>query len=154
MKVIKLFITSILLLSSFQTFAAFSITTAANVSTPENTDKVIKLTVNKNGLMNYFGKRKFTMSGKDVNKFTISGEDLKSKLTFKATAFEAGSDNTYSVNIKAEFRFMTETSSIAYTQTTEKTITVTVTKNPDNGEHVPTFRITRLMFLRLKTQTR
>jgi hypothetical protein len=32
------------LLSSFQTFAAFSITTAANVSTPENTDKVIKLT--------------------------------------------------------------------------------------------------------------
>jgi hypothetical protein len=44
------------------------------------------------------------MSGKDVNKFTISGEDLKSKLTFKATAFEAGSDNTYSVNIKAEFK--------------------------------------------------
>jgi hypothetical protein len=36
------------------------------------------------------------MSGKDVNKFTISDEDLKSKLTFKATAFEAGSDNTYS----------------------------------------------------------
>ncbi|WP_139699729.1 hypothetical protein, partial [bacterium endosymbiont of Bathymodiolus sp. 5 South] len=143
MKVIKLFITSILLLSSFQTFAAFSITTAANVSTPENTDKVIKLTVNKNGFNEVtFGKRKFTMSGKDVNKFTISGEDLKSKLTFKATAFEAGSDNTYSVNIKAEFRFMTETSSIAYTQTTEKTITVTVTKNPDNGEHVPTFRIT------------
>jgi hypothetical protein len=32
---------------------------------------------------------------------TISDEDLKSKLTFKATAFEAGSDNTYSVNIKA-----------------------------------------------------
>jgi hypothetical protein len=64
------------------------------------------------------------------------------KLTFKATAFEAGSDNTYSVNIKAEFRFMTGPSSIAYTQTTEKTITVTVTKNPDNGEHVPTFRIT------------
>jgi hypothetical protein len=40
-----------------------------------------------------FGRRKFTMSGKDVNKFTISDEDLKSKLTFKATAFEAGSDN-------------------------------------------------------------
>ncbi|WP_180323828.1 hypothetical protein, partial [bacterium endosymbiont of Bathymodiolus sp. 5 South] len=143
MKVIKLFITSILLLSSFQTFAAFSITTAANVSTPENTDKVIKLTVNKNGFNELiFGKRKFTMSGKDVNKFTISDEDLKSKLTFKATAFEAGSDNTYSVNIKAEFRFMTGPSSVAYTQTTEKTITVTVTKNPDNGEHVPTFRIT------------
>jgi hypothetical protein len=29
------------------------------------------------------------MSGKDVNKFTISGEDLKSKLTFKATAFDS-----------------------------------------------------------------
>ena len=143
MKVIKLFITSILLLSSFQTFAAFSITTAANVSTPENTDKVIKLTVNKNGFNELiFGRRKFTMSGKDVNKFTISDEDLKSKLTFKATAFEAGSDNTYSVNIKAEFRFMTGPSSVAYTQTTEKTITVTVTKDPDNGEHVPTFHIT------------
>jgi hypothetical protein len=45
-----------------------------------------------------FGDRKFTMSGKDVNKFTISNKDLNSKLTFKATAFEAGSDNTYSVN--------------------------------------------------------
>jgi hypothetical protein len=65
----------------------FRITTA-NVSTLENTDKVIKLTVNKNGFNELiFGKRKFTMSGKDVNKFTISDEDLKSKLTFKATAF-------------------------------------------------------------------
>jgi hypothetical protein len=69
------------------------------------------------------------MSGKDVNKFTISDEDLKSKLTFKATAFEAGSDNTYSVNIKAKFSFMTGSSSVVYTQATEKTITVTVTKN-------------------------
>jgi hypothetical protein len=38
-----------LLLSSFQTFAAFLITTPDVVSTPENTDKVIRLTVNKNG---------------------------------------------------------------------------------------------------------
>jgi hypothetical protein len=32
------------------------------------------------------------MSGKDVNKFTISDEDLKSKLTFKATAFVEDQD--------------------------------------------------------------
>jgi hypothetical protein len=32
------------LLSSFQTFAALSITTASNFSTPENTAKVIDLT--------------------------------------------------------------------------------------------------------------
>jgi hypothetical protein len=43
MKVIKLFITSILLLSSFQAFALF-ITTASNIFTPENTAKVIDLT--------------------------------------------------------------------------------------------------------------
>jgi hypothetical protein len=69
MKVIKLFIASMLLLSSFQTFAAFLITTPDVVSTPENTDKVIRLTVNKNGFNELaFGDRKFTMSGKDVNK--------------------------------------------------------------------------------------
>jgi hypothetical protein len=82
------------------------ITTPDVVSTPENTDKVIRLTVNKNGFNELaFGDRKFTMSGKDVNKFTISNKDLNSKLTFKATAFAAGSDNTYSVNIKAELCF-------------------------------------------------
>jgi hypothetical protein len=43
MKVIKLFITSILLLSSFQAFALF-ITTESHIFTPENTAKVINLT--------------------------------------------------------------------------------------------------------------
>jgi hypothetical protein len=43
MKVIKLFIVSMLLLSSFQTFAAFLITTPDVVSTPENRDKLITL---------------------------------------------------------------------------------------------------------------
>jgi hypothetical protein len=37
------------------------------------------------------------VGGADVNKFTLNG----SELTFKATEFKDGSDNTYRVNIKA-----------------------------------------------------
>jgi hypothetical protein len=162
--------------SGVETLAAVVIENAANVWNDDNNSMLVInnfitfienplnnyccFTVNKNGFNELiFGRRKFTMSGKDVNKFTISDEDLKSKLTFKATAFEAGLVleivyvsgkhnhlicvfrrrninrgnmkcwymlpivRIYSVNIKAEFRFMTGPSSVAYTQTTEKTIT-------------------------------
>ncbi|VVM17620.1 hypothetical protein BSPWISOXPB_5166 [uncultured Gammaproteobacteria bacterium] len=47
MKIIKLFVIHILLLSSFQTFAEKLRITTADVSTPENTDKTIELTLNK-----------------------------------------------------------------------------------------------------------
>ncbi len=47
MKIIKLFVIHILLLSSFQTFAEELRITTADVSTPENTDKTIELTLNK-----------------------------------------------------------------------------------------------------------
>jgi hypothetical protein len=60
-----------------------------NVSTPENTDKVIWLTTNKSGV-------NFTMiEGADANKFTLAGNEL----TFKGTAFEARSDATYRVSV-------------------------------------------------------
>jgi hypothetical protein len=85
MKIIKLFVIHILLLSSFQTFAAFFITTP-NVSTPENRDKVIKLTVNT-------GKRDAPsfriLDGADNDWFDIDDDEL----TFKATAFRAQKDN-------------------------------------------------------------
>jgi hypothetical protein len=75
-----------------------------------------------------------------VRLITLAGN----KLTFKATAFEARKDATYRVKIKAALG--TRISFFDWTllpQTTEKTLTVTVTKNPDdNGKYVPTFRIT------------
>jgi hypothetical protein len=71
MKVIKLFITSILLLSSFQAFA-FSITTGANISTPENTAKVIDLTTDVT--VGDIDSLDFAiLSGADANKFTLKG---------------------------------------------------------------------------------
>jgi hypothetical protein len=64
------------------------------------------------------------------------------RLTFKATAFEARNNATYRVKIKADLG--TPASFFDRTflpPTTEKTLTVTVTKNPDdNGKYVPTFR--------------
>ncbi|VVH66514.1 hypothetical protein BSPLISOX_2679, partial [uncultured Gammaproteobacteria bacterium] len=100
MKVIKLFIASMLLLSSFQTFAAgaLRITTAADFSTPENKSKVIELTINENYLGSAISNQGFEkLTGADADKFTLAGN----KLTFIAKAFEAGSDNTYRVKIKA-----------------------------------------------------
>ncbi|VVM23498.1 hypothetical protein BSPWISOXPB_2552 [uncultured Gammaproteobacteria bacterium] len=96
MKIIKLFVIHILLLSSFQTFAEELRITTADVSTPENTDKTIELTLNQYNSSNY--TRTFAiLGGADANKFTLAGN----KLTFIATAFEARSDATYRVNIKA-----------------------------------------------------
>jgi hypothetical protein len=61
----------------------FRITTA-NVSTPENTDKVIMLATNMDDFDEY--KATFTITGgADVKKFTLAGN----RSTFKATAFEA-----------------------------------------------------------------
>ncbi|VVM22926.1 hypothetical protein BSPWISOXPB_2656 [uncultured Gammaproteobacteria bacterium] len=72
----------------------FRITTD-NVSTPENTDKVIMLATNIDDLKY---ETNFTITGgADVKKFTLAGN----KLTFKATAFEARKDATYRVKIKA-----------------------------------------------------
>jgi hypothetical protein len=95
MKVIKLFITSILLLSSFQAFATFVITTD-DVSTPENIDKVIDLTVSGEGWAG--GTLNFSVEDGDEDWFVIDGD----KLTFKATAFRTlGDHNTYYVDIMA-----------------------------------------------------
>ncbi|VVM19830.1 hypothetical protein BSPWISOXPB_9271 [uncultured Gammaproteobacteria bacterium] len=120
MKIIKLFVIHILLLSSFQTFAEELRITTADVSTPENTDKTIELTLNQYNSSNY--TRTFAiLGGADANKFTLAGN----KLTFIATAFEARSDATYRVNIKA-----TVSSSFWFgkSETTKKTIAVTVEK--------------------------
>jgi hypothetical protein len=119
----------------------FHITTV-DVSTPENTDKVIMLATNIDDLKH---KTTFTITGgADVKKFTFAGN----KLTFKATAFEARSrlcvgyggrpshepkfgfdintafearkDATYRVKIKATpdiFLWI-----LLFSQTTEKTI--------------------------------
>jgi hypothetical protein len=66
--------------------------TTADVSTPENTDKTIELTLNQYNDSNY--TRTFAiLGGVDANKFTLAGN----KLTFIATAFEARSDATYHV---------------------------------------------------------
>ena len=132
MKIIKLFVIHILLLSSFQTFAEKLRITTADVSTPENTDKTIELTLNRGNTSDY--KRTFAiLGGADANKFTLAGNQL----TFIATAFEARSDATYRVNIKATLN-LKEWSQII--ETTEKTITVTVTKTNlnDGGFHITT----------------
>ncbi|VVM24625.1 hypothetical protein BSPWISOXPB_2621 [uncultured Gammaproteobacteria bacterium] len=117
--------------------------TTADVSTPENTDKVITLITNKSDT-NVF-KNMLTIftivDGADAKRFTLAGN----KLTFKATAFKAQS-NTYRVKIKVfQERFDRGFSPWAFppSETAYKTLTVTVTKNPDdNGKYVPTFRIT------------
>ncbi len=81
--------------------------TTIDVSTPENIDKMITLATNRSGAS-------FEITGgADVDHFTLNG----STLTFKATDFEARSDVTYSVAIKA-----TKDNEMA-----NKTITVTVT---------------------------
>jgi hypothetical protein len=66
-------------------FTAFSITTAANVSTPENTDKVIKLTVNKNGFFSrlcvgYGGSLSHEPKfGFDINTISVITSSFKSR---------------------------------------------------------------------------
>ncbi|VVM18474.1 hypothetical protein BSPWISOXPB_5178 [uncultured Gammaproteobacteria bacterium] len=134
MKIIKLFVIHILLLSSFQTFAEELRITTADVSTPENTDKTIELTLNKGNTEPSKYKRTFAiLGGADANKFTLAGNQL----TFIATAFEARSDATYRVNIKATLNLKFWSKII---ETTEKTITVTVTKTNlnDGGFHITT----------------
>jgi hypothetical protein len=62
--------------------------TTADVSTPENTDKVIMLATNMDDFEygDFEYKAIFTITGgADVKKFTLAGN----RLTFKATAFEA-----------------------------------------------------------------
>jgi hypothetical protein len=73
----------------------FAITTA-DVSTPENSDKVIELTANKDNVSFVIG------DGEDRDKFSLP--EGSNKLTFAATDFEARSDHTYSVVIIAMMR--------------------------------------------------
>jgi hypothetical protein len=69
-------------------------------STPENKSKVIELTINENYLGSAISNQGFEkLTGADADKFTLAGN----KLTFIAKAFEAGSDNTYRVKIKATY---------------------------------------------------
>ncbi|SHN93831.1 hypothetical protein BCLUESOX_1072, partial [bacterium endosymbiont of Bathymodiolus sp. 5 South] len=96
---------------------AFFITTN-NVSTLENTSKVITLAVNA-------GSATFDITGGDADKFTLNGN----KLTFKATALKDGNDATYRINIKATKVFDLHFPLFA---TDEQTLVVTVTNNPDN----------------------
>ena len=127
MKVIKLFITSILLLSSFQAFALF-ITTKANFFTPENTAKVIDLTsdIVPIGLDSVDFA---ILSGADANKFTLKGNQL----TFEATDFEARINAAYRVKVQATFTERTFTGSIKSTRTVDKNITVTVADLDDEA---------------------
>jgi hypothetical protein len=91
--------------------------TTTDISTPENTDKVIDLTANKGGV-NFF-----IAGGTDRDKFSLGGTTL----TFKATDFEARDDKTYSVEITASRRTDTEN------EVTTKTVTVTVTDLDDDA---------------------
>jgi hypothetical protein len=59
----ELFVIHILLLSSFQTFAEELRITTADVSTPENTDKTIELTLNKGNTEPSKYKRTFAILG-------------------------------------------------------------------------------------------
>ncbi len=95
----------------------FAITTV-DVSTPEKVAKVIDLTANKDNVSFVIG------SGSDRDKFSLP--EGSNKLTFAATDFEVGSDNTYSVVIIAS---KTGEAHIA------KTITVTVL---DGTSHITT----------------
>ncbi|WP_143243157.1 autotransporter outer membrane beta-barrel domain-containing protein, partial [Bathymodiolus azoricus thioautotrophic gill symbiont] len=117
----------ILLLSSFQAFA-FSITTEANISTPENTAKVIDLTTDVNSDIGFTSIDFAILPGADANKFTLAGN----KLTFKATDFEARSDVAYRVKVQAtkKVRIL---GVVASTMTAEKTITVTVADLDDEA---------------------
>jgi hypothetical protein len=134
MKVIRLFITSILLLSSFQTLA-ISISTKANFSTPENRDKVIKLAITGGS-----GAVFDIMDGVDNNWFDIDDDEL----TFKATAFRDQGNNTYHVNIIASTLVNVSTiigkPKFVFKQAPIKTIAVTVTKTNlnDGGFHITT----------------
>ena len=95
----------------------FAITTV-DVSTPEKVAKVIDLTANKDNVSFVIG------GGSDRDKFSLP--EGSNKLTFAATDFEVGSDNTYSVVIIAS---KTGEAHIA------KTITVTVL---DGTSHITT----------------
>jgi hypothetical protein len=78
------------------------------------------------------GYRFFTIvDGLDASKFTLKGREL----TFKATAFKAR-NNTYHVNIKVRFKKTV----FSRKETAEITLSVTVTKNPDDdgGFHITT----------------
>ena len=115
------------MLSSFQAFA-FSITTEANISTPENTAKVIDLTTDVNSDIGFTLIDFAILPGADANKFTLAGN----KLTFKATDFEARSDVAYRVKVQAtkKVRIL---GVVASTMTAEKTITVTVADLDDEA---------------------
>ncbi|SEH98543.1 [weak similarity to] outer membraneautotransporter_ [Bathymodiolus azoricus thioautotrophic gill symbiont] len=115
------------MLSSFQAFA-FSITTEANISTPENTAKVIDLTTDVNSDIGFTSIDFAILPGADANKFTLAGN----KLTFKATDFEARSDVAYRVKVQAtkKVRIL---GVVASTMTAEKTITVTVADLDDEA---------------------
>ena len=115
------------MLSSFQAFA-FSITTEANISTPENTAKVIDLTTDVNSDIGFTSIDFAILPGADANKFTLAGN----KLTFKATDFEVRSDVAYRVKVQAtkKVRIL---GVVASTMTAEKTITVTVADLDDEA---------------------
>ncbi|CAB5503381.1 hypothetical protein AZO1586I_1114 [Bathymodiolus thermophilus thioautotrophic gill symbiont] len=115
------------MLSSFQAFA-FSITTEANISTPENTAKVIDLTTDVNSDIGFTLIDFAILPGADANKFTLAGN----KLTFKATDFEVRSDVAYRVKVQAtkKVRIL---GVVASTMTAEKTITVTVADLDDEA---------------------
>ncbi|CAC9436718.1 hypothetical protein [uncultured Gammaproteobacteria bacterium] len=100
--------------------------TTADVSTPENTDKVITLITNKSDT-NVFKNMVTQFSivgGADAKRFTLKKGN---KLTFKATAFKAQS-NTYHVKIKV-FQELFDRDFIAWPtpplpETAYKTLTV------------------------------
>ncbi|VVH66805.1 hypothetical protein BSPLISOX_1698, partial [uncultured Gammaproteobacteria bacterium] len=131
MKIIKLFVIHMLLLSSFQTLA-FSITTK-DVSTPEGTAAVINLNINDSSNLLEFAI--VPDDALDSEKFTLNGEGrdlIPYTLTFEATAFNQrrGSipgKNIYKVKVRASL-----TTSIGkwdiFTETVDKIITVTVEK--------------------------
>jgi hypothetical protein len=92
MKIIKLFVIHMLLLSSFQTLA-FSITTE-DVSTPGDTPKVINLDINDSSSLLEFAI--VHDDALDSEKFTLNGEGrdlIPYTLTFEATIFMVNPPN-------------------------------------------------------------
>jgi hypothetical protein len=86
-----------LVINNFITFIENpKVITTDDVSTPENIDKVIDLTVSGEGWAG--GTLNFSVEDGDEDWFVIDGD----KLTFKATAFRTlGDHNTYYVDIMA-----------------------------------------------------
>jgi hypothetical protein len=137
MKIIKLFVIHMLLLSSFQTLAFSVIATEDNSSTPKDNfstpgiAKVINLKSSKSSSLLEFA---IVPGLLDSKKFTLKGDGRNLEpytLTFEATDFNKSRDgsipgkNIYQVKVRASLTTSIGNEDI-FTETADKIITVTV----------------------------